>query len=147
VSSKEAAEILRATQALLVLRVSPSPFVEALEAGAAALEAGPITKHTSDGFHTFEELYEHRFELWMALCRVRAEDPEDHTEIWRCKLNSDGSSWPGWFLLGTDSPKQISYHLPIRLWDRCAGFAVTYDEPHAWDGHTSADVLERLKEL
>ena len=145
-SNEEAAKILHAVQTLLDPNGSTSLLVKALAAAVAALES-KITKHTSDGYHTFEELYEHRFELWMALCRARAEDPEDHTEIWRCKLNSDGTSWPGWFLLGTDSPKQISYHLPIRLWDRCAGFAVTYTEPHAWDGHTSADVLERLKEL
>lgn len=31
-----------------------------------------VTGKTSDGYHTFDELYEHRITLWIALCRTQA---------------------------------------------------------------------------
>jgi len=42
--------------------------------------------------------------------------------------------------------KQITYHLPIERWDE-TWFAETLDLAPEWDGHTPADVLERLKHL
>lgn len=108
-----------------------------------------ITGQTSDGYHTFDELYEHRFELWMALCREINANPKYQygREIWRCRVNSDGTSYPGWFLLGmgNEPGKQLTYHLPDRLWDRCE-FATTIDHC-SFDGHASADVLKRLAAL
>lgn len=96
----------------------------------------------SDGYHTFDELYAHRFELWMALCRKLRRD----ISVYKSRVHADGSMYPGWFLLamGTKSGSQISYHLPDRLWDAC-----DFEEmmPPPFDGHTSADVLERLRRL
>jgi hypothetical protein len=105
----------------------------------------------SDGYHTFDELYEHRYELWVALCRVIALYTDSDAEVWRCKLNSDGTSYDGYFLLGLDDyqngkSNQITYHLPLRFWEQC-NFSHTYDKPHRYDGHTSADVLDRLRSL
>lgn len=40
----------------------------------------------------------------------------------------------------------ISYHLPLSKWDECA-FANEFEKAPEWDGHTSNDVLERLKQL
>ena len=100
----------------------------------------------SDGYHTFDELYEHRFELWMALCR------ETRAFSWRSKVHSDGSNYDGWFVLGLKVTPgvQITYHLPLRLWDRCSFVNQTFetaDDVPQFDGHTSADVLERLRSL
>lgn len=98
----------------------------------------------SDGYHTFDELYEHRITLYISLCKA-------HygwiLPIWKSKKHHDGSSFEGWFILGIgkDKGEQISYHLPISKWDDC-----DFDELEfapEWDGHTSADVLERIKRL
>ena len=96
----------------------------------------------SDGYHTFNELYEHRHELWIALCASRSRN------AWRSEVDGSGKCMEGWFLLGMYrlDGRQISYHLPNRLWDRC-GFAVTLDQAPPWDGHTSNDVLIRLRAL
>lgn len=99
----------------------------------------------SDGYHTFGELYDHRIQLFITLCSLL---DEEH-EVWRSKVHSDGTSLDGWFLLGIESKggKQITYHLPISRWEECERFAYTYEVAPEFDGHTSADVLERLKSL
>lgn len=102
-----------------------------------------------DGYHTFDELYEHRHTLWIALCRTWDTDNESYTHRpWRSKIHSDGSKYEGWFLLGIgkEPKKQISYHLPISKWEETS-FAETLDKAPEFDGHTSDDVLERLKKL
>jgi hypothetical protein len=100
----------------------------------------------SDGFHTFDELYEHRIALWIALCK-RMEEAQPGL-VWRTVLHSDGSSFDGWFVLGYRqvAGKQITYHLPIARWDECA-FASTLERAPEWDGHTPADVVARLRQI
>jgi len=108
------------------------------------MKAPMIDENTSDGFHTFKELYEHRFGLFIALCRHLVNEPG--RSVWRSRLNSDGASWPGWFVAGIGEGRGgITYHLPDRLWERM-DFAKTIDRG-IWDGHTSNDVLERLRSL
>ncbi len=108
------------------------------------------SNEVSDGYHTFGELYEHRIALFIALCRVIAHDPARQfgCDVWRSVYHSDGSNYDGWFVLGigTESGSQLTYHLPIGRWDSC-GFAASRDRAPKWDGHTAADVLERLKTL
>lgn len=106
----------------------------------------------SDGYHTFDELYEHRIMLFIALCKhidevLIIEDPKKYL-VWRSKLDSDGSSFDGWFVLGIGKEKgnQITYHLPLSKWD-LTDFAETLEKAPEWDGHTSKDVLERLRTL
>lgn len=106
----------------------------------------------SDGYHTFDELYEHRIELFIALCRILAYHPRknltEKAQVWKSKTHHDGSSWEGWFIMGIgyDRGNQISYHLPISKWEDC-WFANTLSEAPEWDGHTSDEVLKRLKEI
>lgn len=120
-----------------------------------------VTNDISDGYHTFGELYEHRITLFIALCtiidgaythyhRVMAGDKMQHntnSPVWKTRIHSDGSSWDGWFLLGIykEKEKQITYHLPISKWVECN--FIELDKAPEWDGHTSEDVLERLKRL
>lgn len=101
-----------------------------------------ITGETSDGFHTFNELYEHRILLWIALCRCYKD------RSWKSMKHSDGSSFEGWFLLGLDKNKgeQKTYHLPMNRWEEC-NFAETLDISPEFDGHTSQDVLKRISSL
>lgn len=99
----------------------------------------------SDGYHTFDELYEHREELFIALCRLAK---EANHRVWRSKLHSDGSMYDDMFILGigNEPGKQITYHYPIAKWERTE-FAETLDHAPEFDGHTPGAVLERLKDL
>lgn len=103
----------------------------------------------SDGYHTFDELYEHRITLFIAFCKILA-DKDGHwsSEIWRSKLHHDGSEYEGWFIMGINKEAgcQMSYHLPFSKWEETE-FAETLEKAPEWDGHTSQDVLERLRRL
>lgn len=105
----------------------------------------------SDGYHTFEELYDHRITLFIALCKHLEELSLEYghdSNVWRSKVNGDGTTWDGLFIMGIgkDKGKQITYHLPLSRWEE-TDFAETLDQAPEWDGHSSADVLERLKKL
>lgn len=111
----------------------------------------------SDGYHTFNELYDHRITLYIALAAILRRQElnigtcADQPFIWRSKRHSDGNLCFGTgtqYVLGIGSFKgqQITYHIPIERWDE-TNFAFTYDVAPNFDGHTSADVLERLKRL
>jgi hypothetical protein len=85
----------------------------------------------SDGYHTFDELYEHRCLLFINLCLMQPE---------KCAWKFD---YPGWFCLYLETPKgQISYHLPVQMLRLIT--AIKKDQDYKWDGHTSQQVLERL---
>jgi hypothetical protein len=112
---------------------------------------GINTNNISDGYHTFGELYEHRILLFIALCKIINKDPQYQNSdyaVWKSKRDSDGSERDGWFLLGIgyENGSQITYHLPLSKWDECF-FAAELRSAPDWDGHTSVEVLERLKLL
>ena len=95
---------------------------------------------TSDGYHTFNELYEHRHALFMALLSIKA------TGGWMSRKHDDGSEMDGWFIAGAQGwHGDISYHIPMRLWDSYVKAGVeVLDRAPKWDGHTSKDVVDRL---
>lgn len=92
----------------------------------------------SDGYHTFNELYEHRHALFCYAIRNGAFANTyavlDHYE--------------GWDLLVArtkDDDRQVSYHIPVshrNLWRSYAPIKERSD----WDGHTSNDVVNRLNQ-
>lgn len=100
----------------------------------------------SDGYHTFNELYDHRNLLFINLCLTWYAERSDGT-CW----NNNGN-YEGYFCLyfWGHGDKQISYHIPNK-------YLPLVDKPFIdgglprieieWDGHTSADVIDRLKEL
>lgn len=106
----------------------------------------------SDGYHSFSELYDHRVELYITLCRLQQKYNNDAGKgsypVWKSKLHSDGTGFEGWFIMGIDdiAGHQITYHLPMSKWDWCF-FAETLPKAPSWDGHNSDDVLNRLKTL
>lgn len=109
-------------------------------------------EQVSDGYHTFKELYDHRIRLWIEYCKLFEFSgciQRHGLHSWITTVHSDGSSWDGWFLLGlgTEKGQQMTYHLPMPYWMECTKFANIIDKAPEFDGHTSADVLERLKEL
>lgn len=105
-----------------------------------------ITGETSDGYHTFNELYDHRIALFIALCsEIDARTPTGH--VWRSKLHSDGSCFDGWFVMGigTEPGDQITYHLPLSRWADTDWLGTERPQAPEFDGHTSSDVLQRLR--
>ncbi|CAL1518187.1 hypothetical protein [Chitinophaga sp. MM2321] len=108
------------------------------------------TNEVSDGYHTFGELYDHRCVLWVKLCEMLFDIDNGRGELnktWKSLKNADGISYAGWFILGYghNSGEQITYHLPVSYWDMT--YFAKELESHEFDGHTSVDVLKRLKEL
>lgn len=64
-----------------------------------------------DGYHTLEELYEHRHRLFLFAMGAAGKD-----FAWFCERHADGASFPGWFIAGVNLPAgTISYHMPARL--------------------------------
>ena len=110
------------------------------------------TNLISDGYHTFGELYQHRIELFIALCRELVKNPEyqsgQKSEIWRSTKHSDGSIWDNWFIMGIgkENGEQITYHLPMEYWKKTS-FAQTLELAPTFDGHTSDDVLLRISKI
>jgi len=112
---------------------------------------GEDNMDASDGYHTFTELYDHRITLFIALCRKMNDLYNFRGEglyPWKSKLHSDGTGYDGWFIMGMNvTPgKQMTYHLPMSRWEETE-FAETLSKAPEWDGHTPADVLERIKTL
>lgn len=109
-----------------------------------------LGKYISDGYHTFEELYEHRCQLWITLCKVLQSYANDRsnseTALWKSKAHSDGKQWDGWFILGNGYLQgyQATYHLPMKYWDELSSIQ-TLEKAPQYDGHTSEDVLRILK--
>lgn len=115
------------------------------------------TNDISDGYHTFGELYEHRTQLFVTICKIISglkrlkllsmSLPND-LQVWKSFKHSDGSEISGWFIMGIAKTKgeQITYHLPMSKWED-VDFAEVLDIAPEWDGHTPEDVLKRLKLL
>jgi hypothetical protein len=103
----------------------------------------------TDGYHTFGELYEHRNRLFMAIIDILHDYSQEPIDVWKSLNHSDGSHYEGYFILGINREKgqQITYHLPIKYWDELTYFVSVLDKAPEYDGHTSNDVLERLKYL
>ena len=96
----------------------------------------------SDGFHTFNGLYEQRMILFAALVKAYKD------RAWKSYRHEDGE-WcfgGGWFIVGIDTPEgSYTYHYENKYWDMfdCA------DLPRGkhWDGHTEDDAETRLMSL
>ena len=104
------------------------------------------TGQVSDGYHTFDELYEHRCLLWALLINSFDEYalPGD---AFKTRKNDKGEEWPGWFIAGIQTVKygQVTYHLPDKYWDLV--WAPEFERNADYDGHTAADVTQRLAQL
>lgn len=114
---------------------------------------GSEAMQVSDGYHTMDEVYEHRIALFITLCRLIKCCQGDFLAYppWRSKQHhpEDKPMFGGWFVMGLGGEKpgeQITYHLPLSRWEE-TDFAETLDHAPRWDGHTSADVLERIAKL
>ncbi len=108
------------------------------------------TQDIRDGYHSFKELYDHRIELFISLCRMSYEVWEAYGTghmPWKSKKHHDGTAFDGWFIAGFnhEAGKQITYHLPIERWDDV--LAAEIKTAPEFDKHTPEDVLKRLRTL
>lgn len=92
----------------------------------------------SDGYHTLDELYDHRRLLFLAW--VLSDGNPGHA-YWVAQ------HYPGWDLVVTHvRGQQISYHVPICYRDIVRGLPEKTVSEHVWDGHTAADVAKIIRE-
>lgn len=100
-----------------------------------------ITGETSDGYHTFNELYHHRAVLFSVIVKVFP----DHA--WKSRKHHDGSMYDGMFIVGIETPDgQATYHYDIEpYWDMFECKELEYAPE--WDGHTSAQAIDRIGQL
>lgn len=100
-----------------------------------------VNGSTSDGYHTFDELYDHRAKLFSVVV-------SDHRDrCWKSMRHHDGTMYDGMFIVGIDTPDgQASYHYDVDpYWDMfdCREL----DRAPEWDGHTPAQAIERIARL
>jgi len=88
----------------------------------------------SDGYHTFNELYDHRMHLFAAICNQNKEIS------WKSLKHDDGSMYDDYFIVGINTPMgQFTYHYHTTHWHK---FDVKeLEKAPAWDGHTAEDVV------
>lgn len=100
----------------------------------------------SDGFHTFDELYDYRMLYNAGLFNEWGRYPDPQFDVHKSWFHSDGEPCfgGGWFVVFAQLPNgQISNHYPAKDWDM---FQIPErDRAAVWDGHTPADVAERLR--
>lgn len=100
-----------------------------------------IDGDTSDGYHTFNELYHHRAILFSVIVKTFSD------KAWKSKQHNDGTMYDGMFIVGIDTPDgQATYHYDIDpYWDmfECRELECAPE----WDGHTPAQAIERIGKL
>lgn len=107
---------------------------------AELIEPQPIDGNTSDGYHTFNELYHHRAVLLSVIVENFA------ARAWKSKLHADGTMYEGMFIVGIETPDgQATYHYDMPYWNlfRCK----EVDRAPEWDGHTPDQAIERIGKL
>ena len=108
-------------------------------------EQNKITGDTTDGFHTFNELYEFRMYYNAALFNEWARTGQ--FSVHKSLRHHDGELCFGgeWFIVCAVLPdgQQISNHYHIKHW-YLFKIPIKYIAIHPYDGHTSKDVIDRL---
>ena len=110
------------------------------------VEENKVTGETSDGYHTFNELYDFRkifnatlFNEWFR---------QGKYEVHKSTRHSDGEECfgGGWFIVMATLPTgQISNHYEMKDWGLFD--CQVRQRADKWDGHTASDVLDRLKAI
>lgn len=93
----------------------------------------------SDGFHTFNDLYEQRMYLFATLVNAYKD------KAWKSLKHEDGELCFGgdWFVVGIDTPEgSYTYHYSMKYWD-VFDCKVLSKAKH-WDGHTDKDVTRLM---
>lgn len=105
-----------------------------------------ITGQTSDGYHTFDELYRYRLLYNAGLFSSWGRYPNPQHDVHKSWRHHDGELCfgGGWFIVVAQLPTgQISNHYPAKDWDL---FQIAERERAAeYDGHTPEEAANRLE--
>ena len=104
-------------------------------------QAGTVSEigEVSDGYHTFNSLYNQRLFLFAALVKAYKD------KAWKTKRHHDGEPCfgGGWFLVGITTPAgDYTYHYELKDWDLFDCKVI--DKALEFDGHTDKDVTRVL---
>lgn len=89
-----------------------------------------------DGYHTFNELYEHRHLLFLNLIKC-------NKTAWKSKKHADGTMYDDMFIAGIKLlTGDIAYHLPLKYWELADVLDIAFAPE--WHGYTGQDVCDRL---
>lgn len=101
------------------------------------VDAGDV----SDGYHTFNELYAHRINLFLLLMMSNKD------MSFKTYKNKEGEEWKGWFIGGMDTEwGQITYHIPAEYYETLKGIK-SKETNHNYDGHDAKMVQHRLTQM
>lgn len=100
-----------------------------------------VSGSTSDGFHTFDELYHQRAVLFSV---IASRFPD---RAWKSKKHATGDMYEGMFIAGIDTPGgPATYHFDIDpYWDMLE--CRELESAPKWDGHSPAQAIERMATL
>lgn len=98
-----------------------------------------VDGETSDGYHTFNELYHHRAVLFSKVVQFAGES------AWKSKLHADGTMYEGYFIVGVETPEgQATYHYAIDpYWEMFD--CKELEQAPVWDGHTPQEAISRIE--
>lgn len=123
-----------------------STYIEAERRYASPEQAvdvvvGPqITEDTSDGWHSFKDLYHHRALLFSVIVHNYKD------MCWKSKRHHDGKELDWNFIVGIDTPwGQASYHYGMDYWDMF-DCKVLKKAPY-YDGYTADESVARIARL
>ena len=118
---------------LLITNTTPEQAIDAT--------LGPkITEDTSDGWHSFKDLYHHRALLFSVIVHTYRD------MCWKSKKHHDGKELDWNFIVGIDTPwGQASYHYGMEYWDMFDCKEV--EQAPYYDGYTADESVERIARL
>ena len=117
-------------------------MVEKIVERQPTVDAEPfITGETSDGYHTFNELYHHRAVLFSVIVKAFKD------KAWKSRKHHDGTMYDGMFIVGVGTPYgQATYHYDMEpYWEMFCCKEI--ERAPEWDGHTPAQAIERIGKL
>jgi hypothetical protein len=90
-----------------------------------------------DGYHTFDELYNHRMILFSVICN------QNKDRAWKSRLHDDGTMYDNYFIVGvTTDEGEYTYHYHIDNWKYFNVKEVEFAPE--WDGHKPEDITRLL---
>lgn len=150
----DAVTVMVSTELLAQLQADWSPPVQIQVCRTPGIGSGyemtarpqVVDGKTSDGSHTFDELY--RFRLLYNAALFNEWDHRGGYDVHKSWRHHDGELCfgGGWFVVMAQLPGgQISNHYPAKDWEL---FEIQErDVAAAWDGHETHDVDARLEQL
>ena len=133
------AEVAQTTNNItMMLNEEDSELTKQIIEHVASMPTMTINGETSDGYHTFNELYHHRAVLFSVIV-------SSYPDLaWKSKKHHDGTMFDGMFIVGIDTPKgQATYHYDIEPYWNVFKCKELENAPE-WDGHTPEEAIKRI---